>query len=340
MADLTGKTILHYQILQKLGQGGMGIVYLAEDTKLDRKVAIKFLPGHIASNSDERQRFEIEAKAAAALNHPNIATVYAIEEVEDEMFIVMEYIEGMELKEKLEAGKLDIDECITIAQQIARGLEAAHKKNIIHRDIKSANIMITATGQVKIMDFGLAKMQGGIDLTQEHSTLGTAAYMSPEQVRGDEVDQRTDIWSFGVVLYEMLAGEKPFRGHYEQGVIYSILNEDPDFTDVRIPDEIKFILQKALQKNVHNRYRDMDQLIKKLKLDHQVEPVKKSIIAHKPGEQKRFPIKIILPAAGTALVIIVAILWFSLKPDTRAAGRIPIAVADFVNLSGEQDCEE
>jgi len=243
---MMSRTILHYKIMEKLGEGGMGVVYLAEDTRLERKVAIKFLPRQIAANAKERKRFEIEAKAAAALNHPNIATIHAIEEAEGDIFIVMEYIEGRELGEIIVGAKhsrqpisskqddgaapgvgakhsrqpisskqddvarnaspqqLPIDQIIPTAIQIAEGLQAAHEKDVVHRDIKSSNIMIDRKGRVKIMDFGLAKVRGGVQLTKEHSTLGTAAYMSPEQARGKAVDHRTDIWSFGVVFYEML----------------------------------------------------------------------------------------------------------------------------------------
>ena len=267
---MIGKEILHYKILEKLGEGGMGIVYLAEDNKLKRKVAIKFLPPHITSNSAERKRFEIEAQAAAALNHPNIATIHAIEHSDDNVFIVMEYIEGRELKHVIEKAKgqradgqsltahglLPADYCLDIAAQIASGLQAAHEKGIIHRDIKSSNIMITNKGQVKIMDFGLAKMGAGIFLTREQSTLGTAPYMSPEQITGDEVDQRSDIWSFGVVFYEMLTGRIPFSGDYEQAVMYSILNEDPTPPGrVRndIADDISDIVMHTLAKNPEQR---------------------------------------------------------------------------------------
>ena len=172
---MIGKTISHYKILSKLGEGGMGVVYKAEDTELEREVAIKFLPNHIAANADERARFKVEAKAAASLNHTNIAHVYAIEEVDDEMFIVMEYIKGQELKDKIEAGPLSIDNTLNIAIQIAKGLQVAHEEGVVHRDIKSANIMLTDKGDVKIMDFGLAKVRGGPKLTKEQSTLGTAS---------------------------------------------------------------------------------------------------------------------------------------------------------------------
>ncbi|MFC2094195.1 protein kinase [Bacteroidota bacterium] len=276
---MIGKTISHYKILEKLGEGGMGMVYLAEDSKLERKVAIKFLPGHVSGNSEDRERFKTEAKAAAALNHPNIAHIYSIEETVDEIFIVMEFIDGKELKEKInpslipplprgDTGGLPIDKAMNIALQIAEGLNAAHKKGIVHRDIKSSNIMITEEGKVKIMDFGLAKIKGGSDVTKTGSTAGTAAYMSPEQTQGGEVDHRTDIWSFGVVLYEMLTSELPFKGEYEQAVIYSILNEDPKSITIlsgNTPSQLTHIVEKTLQKNPVNRYQSAEKLMEELK---------------------------------------------------------------------------
>jgi serine/threonine protein kinase len=208
---MIGKTISHYNILEKLGEGGMGVVYKANDTKLERIIAIKFLPDHISANSEERKRFMIEAKAAAALNHPNIATIHAIEESDDEMFIVMEYIDGIELKEKINTDPISIDETLDIAIQIAEGLDAAHKNGIVHRDIKSSNIMINNDGKVKIMDFGLAMMKGAGDLTKAGSTVGTVTFMSPEQAKGEVVDKRTDLWSLGIIIYQMLSGKLPFK---------------------------------------------------------------------------------------------------------------------------------
>ena len=276
---MIGQNILHYKILDKLGQGGMGVVYLAEDTRLERKVAIKFLPHHISANIEEKERFKIEARAAAALNHPNIATIYSIEETndargEDEMFIVMEYIEGHELKEIIDrknAGAeyiepLQTNDIINYAIQIAEGLEAAHKKEIVHRDIKSSNIMINDNGKVKIMDFGLAKIRGGSQLTTIGSTIGTAAFMSPEQARGDEVDNRSDIWSFGVLLYEMLTGKLPFKGEYDQAIIYSILSEKPEpIEHNNFPDSLVNIVNKCLQKDKRARYQTISKLLDDLK---------------------------------------------------------------------------
>ncbi|UCH66453.1 MAG: protein kinase [Ignavibacterium sp.] len=265
---MIGKTILHYKILDKLGEGGMGIVYKAEDTKLERTVAIKFLPLYISASSEDRERFKNEAKAAAALNHPNIAHIYAIEETDDDMFIVMELIDGIELKDKISNEQIPIDQVINIATQIAEGLDTAHNKGIVHRDIKSSNIMITKDDNVKIMDFGLAKIKGDNEITKSTSTLGTVAYMSPEQAKGERVDNRTDIWSFGVVLYEMLCGKLPFEGDYDQAIIYSVLNEEPkSMMELRsdAPSQLTKIIGKTLQKNPIKRFQSSQDVIGKLK---------------------------------------------------------------------------
>ena len=276
---MIGEKILHYRILEKLGQGGMGVVYLAEDTKLKREVAIKFLPHHISANEEERKRFEIEAQAAASLNHPNITTIHSIDEANGEVFIVMEYIKGIELKDKIashysslsereDKGGFPVDEVIKTVIQIAEGLEAAHKKGIVHRDIKSQNIMITNDGKVKIMDFGLAKVSGGAQLTKIGLTIGTVAYMSPEQSRGEEVDHRTDLWSLGVVIYEMLTGQMPFKGEYDQAVIYSVLNESPEPVNkikTDIPNNLQNTINKLLQKNPGDRYSSAKEVLNDLK---------------------------------------------------------------------------
>jgi len=265
---MIGKTILHYKILEKLGEGGMGVVYKAEDNKLKREVAIKFLPHSISVNKEERQRFEIEAQAAAALNHPNIATIHAIEEFENEVFIVMEFIDGKELKEKISTNKTSVDQSLDIIEQIAKGLQAAHHKGIIHRDIKSSNIMITQSGTVKVMDFGLAKVGGTSQITRIGTTLGTTAYMSPEQAKGEQVDKRTDIWSLGVIIYELLTGKLPFKGEFEQSVIYSILNEEPEpvlSLKDGIPIKLEQLVRKALTKDPDRRYQNLDELLIDLK---------------------------------------------------------------------------
>ncbi|MFQ5605818.1 MAG: FlgO family outer membrane protein [bacterium] len=331
---MISKTILHYKILEKLGEGGMGVVYKAEDTRLKREVAIKFLPRQIAASEEERERFKIEAQAAAALNHPNIATIHAIEEVDDELFIVMEYIKGKELKQIIDNNQLSIDNVLNYATQIASGLQAAHEKGIIHRDIKSSNIMITDDGQVKIMDFGLAKLTGRTQLTRTGSTMGTVAYMSPEQTEGLETDHRTDIWAFGVVLYEMLTGQLPFRGDYEQAVIYAILNEEPELTD-QIPANLRTILQKTLAKKRDVRYPNIGEVFTDLTAfstgtkSVTSEPVGTSGHSLLPG--KRW----FLYGGLAALLLLAALAYFG----SRSRPIESIAVMPFVNASGNDDVE-
>ena len=265
---MIGKTISHYKILEKLGEGGMGIVYKAEDTKLKRTVAVKFIPPALSAYADAKQRFIHEAQAASALDHPNICTVYEVDETEDgQTFIVMAYYKGQSLKETLKQGPLEIDQAISIASDVAAGLARAHEAGIVHRDIKPANIMITDRGEVRIVDFGLAKLSGQTLLTKTGSTLGTAAYMSPEQVLGDPVDHRTDIWSLGVVLYEMLSGQRPFKGDVEQAVMYNITNKEPDSlkdTSAEIPLELVRIVNRSLRKEPHLRYQSAIEVLQDL----------------------------------------------------------------------------
>ncbi len=246
-----------YRIQDEIGRGGMGIVYRAEDIKLSRPVALKFLPPELIRDMNARERFVQEARAAAALAHPNICTVYEVDDSGEHPFIAMEYVEGETLREKTRRGPLPLEEALTLASQAAEGLEAAHRKGIIHRDIKSSNIMVTDKGQAKIMDFGLAKLRGGSSLTKEGATIGTVAYMSPEQARGEKVDHRTDIWSLGVVLYEMLSGELPFRGERDVSLLYSIVHEEPRSLGDRkppVPPDLQRVIERALEKNPGMRY--------------------------------------------------------------------------------------
>ena len=273
---MIGTTLSHYAIEAELGRGGMGIVYRARDTKLDRTVAIKVLPASALSNEDDRARFYREAKAAASLNHPNIAAVYQIDEAVPEgasseevrPFIAMEFIDGETLDARIKKGPLKIKEAVRIAMQVAGALGAAHKKDVVHRDIKSANIMLTAEGEAKVLDFGLAQTSASTKLTRMGSTLGTVAYMSPEQARGEEVDGRTDLWSLGAVLYEMVAGVNPFGGDYEQAVVYSIMNEHPEpLTAIRtgVPMELERIVNKSLSKQADLRYQSAADMTADLK---------------------------------------------------------------------------
>jgi TolB-like protein/Tfp pilus assembly protein PilF/predicted Ser/Thr protein kinase len=265
---MIGKTISHYKILEKLGEGGMGVVYKAEDTDLQRNVALKFLTPQSLGSEEEIARFVHEARSAAALDHPNICTVHEIGKAEDQTFITMAYIEGQSLKDKIEAGPMRIGEAVELAIQIAEGMSKAHEKNIVHRDIKPANVMVTSEGQAKIMDFGLAKSAKRTVLTQEGTTLGTVAYLSPEQARGEEVDGRTDIWSLGAVLYEMVTGQRPFKGDYEPAVVYSILNQEQEpVTALRtgVPMELERIVNKCLAKDKGERYQTAADLVADLR---------------------------------------------------------------------------
>lgn len=257
-----------YTILEVVGRGGMGIVYKAEDTNLKRDIALKFLPPELIRDAEARERFVLEARAAAALSHPNICTIHEIYEEEGESFIAMEYIEGQSLRARIKEAPPSLEEAVGIAIQVAEGLEEAHRKGIIHRDIKSANIMVTDKGQAKIMDFGLAKVKGGTLLTREGTTLGTVAYMSPEQTRGEEVDHRSDIWSLGVVLYEMLSGQLPFRGDREASILYSVVHEEPKplrAIKAGIPVELQHIVARALEKKPGSRYSSASEMLKELK---------------------------------------------------------------------------
>jgi serine/threonine protein kinase len=255
-----GKTVSHYKIIEEIGRGGMGEVYLAEDFKLERKVAIKFLPQHLTKDRNNVERFEREAKAAASLNHPNIVTIYEIAEENDQIFIVMEYVEGKSLRDVINEYKMGIEKIIDIITQISEGLSKAHKEGIVHRDIKPENIIIGKDARVKILDFGLAKLKGVSKLTKNSSTVGTIHYMAPEQVQGKDVDHRSDIWSLGIVFYELLAGNVPFKGDYEQAVVYSIQSEDFDPLDNLAPGYSK-ILQKLLAKEPNDRYQHLEEVI-------------------------------------------------------------------------------
>jgi predicted Ser/Thr protein kinase len=261
---MIGKTISHYRVLEKLGQGGMGVVYKAEDTKLRRTVAVKFLSREVLQSEGAKARFVYEAQAAAALDHPNICTVHEIDESEGQTFIVMAYVEGQSLKEKIASGPVRLNEAVEIAIQLAEGLQQAHEKGIVHRDVKPSNVMMSPSGRVKIMDFGLARSSERTEITKAGTTMGTIAYMSPEQARGDKVDHRTDIWSLGVVLYEMISGQLPFGGEHEHAVMYSILNKEPEpLRDVQdgVSPELERIVMRALVKDLESRYSDIVELL-------------------------------------------------------------------------------
>ncbi len=262
---MIGQKILHYKILEKLGEGGMGVVYRAEDLKLKRAVALKFLPP-TSPSGEEEARFRREAQTAATLNHPNICTIHAIEESDGRQFIDMEFVDGVTLRQKLPFAT--IGEALDVASQIAAALDEAHAKGIVHRDIKSENIMVNSKNQVKVMDFGLASLKGAMKLTKVAGTLGTLGYMAPEQIQGNVADARSDLFSFGVVLFEMLTGRMPFRGEHDAAVMYSVLNEEPPrISSLRpdVPKELDDILQKMLEKNPARRYQSVRDVVASLK---------------------------------------------------------------------------
>ncbi len=263
---MIGSTISHYKILEKLGEGGMGVVYKAQDTTLNRMVALKFLPEHISASESDTARFMQEAQAAASLNHPNICTIHGIEEADGKHFIVMEFVDGQMLQEK--KSSLSLKQALDMGIQIAEGLAAAHEKGIVHRDIKPENIMIRKDGRVQIMDFGLAKLRGASRLTKEGSTVGTAGYMSPEQVQGQETDHRSDIFSLGVLLYEMLTGYPPFKGVHETAITYEIVNVDSlpmSAVKADIPPELDAIVLDCLEKDPAERTQAASQVALELK---------------------------------------------------------------------------
>ena len=311
---MIGKTISHYKILEKLGGGGMGEVYKAEDTRLKRTVALKFLPLDLTRDEESKKRFNQEAQTASTLQHNNICTIHDVINTEEgQIYIVMEYYEGETIKQLIKQGPIEVDKALEIAIQVAQGLNAAHEKHITHRDIKSGNIIITKNGTAKIIDFGLAKLAWQTKLTRTGTTLGTAAFMSPEQTIGVTVDHRTDIWSLGVILYEMLTGLTPFRGDYEQAVIYSIVNEEAKpITSLRtgIPIELERVVNKAMAKDPNDRYQHIDEVIVDLRwLIHETESQQISTLHFSdPGRKRKLWPMI---STGIVFIIILGIITFT-----------------------------
>jgi tetratricopeptide (TPR) repeat protein len=338
---MIGKIISHYKILEKLGEGGMGVIYKAEDTKLKRTVALKFLPPDLTRDPQAKERFVHEAQAASALEHPNICNIHEIDETDDgQMFICMACYQGQTVKEKIEQGPLKLEEVLHIAEQVAQGLAKAHGQGIVHRDIKPGNIFLTEDGRVKILDFGLAKLAGQMRITRTSSTLGTVAYMSPEQTRGEEVDQRTDIWSLGVLLYEMLTGQLPFKGEYEQAVVYSILNEMPKpIEELRegVPEAIRALVKRAMEKDSAKRYRNIAELRSDL------QAIGRALAAgqepHLARRGERRTARAIVISAAAAVAVILAVLLMRQKqeqiPPEVPVGKIPIGVMFFDNQTSE-----
>jgi len=328
-----------YKVIEELGAGGMGRVYKAEDTKLRRTVALKFLSPELTLDSEARDRFVQEAQAASGLDHPNICTIHEIDETEaGQMYISMAYYKGESLKDRIKKGPLKIEEVVEIAVQAASGLAKAHEKGIIHRDIKPANIMITDEGLAKIVDFGLAKLAGTTRITRVGTTMGTVAYMSPEQAQGKEIDQRTDVWSLGVVLYEMITGQLPFKGEQEQAVIYSILNEEPE--QVRglpfsVPSELEQIMRRALSKDPARRFasaREMAQALEELKSKLIVGAALSTRRQIFRRSRKRI---LIGGIAGILVAAAVMATWILTRPSLAFSQRDKLLVADVENQTGD-----
>ncbi len=268
---MVGETIAHYKIVAEIGRGGMGVVYRAEDTRLHCHRALKFLPANVTPDSPERIRLVNEARALAALEHPNICPVQEIGEHEGHTYIVMSCLEGRTLKDRLNEGPIPAAEALEITRQISSALAAAHSQGIIHRDIKPENVMLTQPrGETKgglravLMDFGIAKNREATLNTRTGTIMGTTAYMSPEQTKGEPVDASTDVWAVGVLLYEMLAGQRPFQGDIEPAVLYAIVNSDPEPLTGKVqdvPESVERVIGKALAKETHNRYADAAELL-------------------------------------------------------------------------------
>jgi serine/threonine-protein kinase len=339
---MIGQSIAQYKILDKLGEGGMGVVYKAEDTKLKRIVALKFLPQRLSSSDQDKERFLQEAQSASALNHPNVCTIYDIQELEGQTFIVMEFVDGKTLREAKHT--FSMKQAVDVAAQIAEGLSAAHEKGIIHRDIKSDNIMLRSDGRAQIMDFGLAKLQGVSLLTKAGSTIGTTAYMSPEQVQGLEADHRTDIFALGVVMYELLAGQLPFRGGHEAAVMYEIVNVDPPSirtTKPEVEPDLERIVMKCLEKDRDNRYQSAREIavdLKRFKRDTEGKRLQ-SFTHELPVQsvQKRKSWVKIAVGATVALLVVASVVWFLLRGQEEALDSL--AVLPFENASNDQNME-
>ena len=339
---LLGQTVGPYEVVARVGGGGMGVVYRARDTKLGRTVALKFLPPQWSHDEDARQRFVREAQAASATNHPNICTIHDIETAPDgQLFIVMAYYDGQTLKQRLMSGPLPVEEALDIATQIADGLAKAHAQGVVHRDVKPGNVMLTEDG-VRIVDFGLATFADALKLTVEHSALGTAAYMSPEQVRGQSADARSDVWAVGVMLYEMLTGHVPFQGSHAEAIAYAVRHETPAAIRSSCPEigeEVEQLVFRAMHKEPSVRFANGRELARALRmvrghtilLDLLTVPVS-APPSHVARRQERRPRAWTRTAGVVAATLAIAAgaLWWT----TVSAPRKVVAIAPVVNETG------
>jgi serine/threonine protein kinase len=335
---MIGQTISHFHILEKLGEGGMGVVYKAEDANLKRTVAIKFLPRGLEAHEPERARFLQEAQAASAINHPNVCTIYEISQYEGQQFIVMEYVDGKTLRQMVPLQK--VQTAIDYAIQIGEALQEAHGKGIVHRDIKTDNIMVNTKNQVKVMDFGLAKLKGAMKLTRTSSTVGTLAYMAPEHIEGREMDARSDIFSFGVVLYEMLTGHLPFRGEHDAAMMYSIVNEEPIPIQKFLPDvasELVHLINRALEKNPEDRYQNVHEMVIDLRrLKKETSRVSRVLDTSSIMREREIPLlekkrntkTVVIAGAITTIILAVALVLFFLPSSPALNPEMVMKVLD------------
>jgi TolB-like protein/tRNA A-37 threonylcarbamoyl transferase component Bud32/tetratricopeptide (TPR) repeat protein len=340
---MIGQTISHYRITDELGRGGMGVVYKAEDLILKRTVALKFLSPHLLTDPQQKTRFIREAQAAAALeDHPNISTIYEVSEADGHTFMAMAYIDGEDVGTKLTSGPMSVEAALDIAVQVARGLSKVHSAGIVHRDIKPGNVIITGEGQAKVVDFGLAKLATQTKLTNTGITVGTVRYMSPEQATGGDVDHRTDIWSLGVMLYEMLAGRPPFRGDVEPAMVYSILNEDPEpVTETRkdVPVALEDVIERALAKDPAKRYETMEEFLSALETERDqitlgIKERKFTAIRKLKRRKRRVVAVLVLAFAAAGWWV-----WRASRPAGDGAPPPPVsfAVLPLDNLSNNPD---
>lgn len=334
---MIGQTIAHYRIIEKLGQGGMGEVFLADDTKLQRRVALKFLPESLRNDPEARERLLREARAASQLSHPNILTVHAVEESDGRDFIVMEYLDGQTLSDFCLARRPGASQSLELIRQIAEGLSAAHKRGITHRDIKPANILVDSEGHLKILDFGLAKQKGLAKLTRDGSTVGTMAYISPEQIEGREADARSDLFSLGVIAYEMLSGRRPFEGEHEAALVYAIAHEQapPLETGEAIPGGVKHVVNRLLAKRPEDRFQSAVELLGELRTLQSQSSTSTATPRTRPARPHRGGLIVALTVV--AFAVIALLWWFLMKEDPgsesgASTDRKMLAVLPFENL--------
>jgi len=336
-----GTTVAHYRIIEKIGAGGMGDVYLAEDTKLKRKVALKFLPPHLCRDDDCRKRFTREAQAAAGLDHPNIAGIYEVGEYDGRPFFSMQVVEGQSLRDVVTDKDLSVDRILEIVIQVCEGLQAAHDKGIIHRDIKPSNILIDSHSRVRIVDFGLATVSGSEQLTKTGSTLGTIGYMSPEQIEGKEIDARSDLFSLGVVLYELITKQNPFKCDSEAATLKAVCQDNPEplaryKTD--IPDELQRTVSKLLEKDPSLRYQHADGVVSDLK--RLLAPTQSSMVVVQAKQKSKWPY-VIAGFVVIAALFIAGIRYWQVDDSTQVTSSTPerkmLAILPFENLGAQQD---